>query len=216
MNIKGIVFDLDGTLADSVIDIAESMNLVLKEQNIPVHEIAAYKQFAGNGLKKLVKRALPEDLREGECYTKNLNRMLEIYGENCINKTKLFPGVADLLDQLKDKNIKIAVFSNKDDNLTQKVVKVLLSNWDVAFVSGISSTVDRKPNPQGALLAADKMGLSPNEMMFVGDSGVDMETAKNAGMTGVGVLWGFRSAEELKANGAKAIINEATDLINYL
>jgi len=216
MNIKGIVFDLDGTLADSVIDIAESMNLVLKEQNIPVHEIAAYKQFAGNGLKKLVKRALPEDLREGECYTKNLNRMLEIYGENCINKTKLFPGVADLLDQLKDKNIKIAVFSNKDDNLTQKVVKVLLSNWDVAFVSGISSTVDRKPNPQGALLAADKMGLSPNEMMFVGDSGVDMETAKNAGMTGVGVLWGFRSAEELKANGAKAIISEATDLINYL
>jgi len=216
MNIKGIVFDLDGTLADSVIDIAESMNLVLKEQNIPVHKIDAYKQFAGNGLRKLVERALPENLRKGEAYTKNLNRMLEVYGENCINKTKLYPGVADLLDQLQEKGIMIAVFSNKDDNLTQKVVKVLLSNWDVAFVSGISSTVDRKPKPQGALLAAEKMGLSPSEMMFVGDSGVDMETAKNAGMTGVGVLWGFRSAEELKANGAKAIISEATDLINHL
>jgi len=216
MNIKGIVFDLDGTLADSVIDIAESMNLVLKEQNLAVHKIDAYKQFAGNGIRKLVERALPEDLRTGEAFTKNMNRMLEVYGENCINKTKLFPGVADLLDQLQEKGIKIAVFSNKVDDLTQKVVKVLLSNWDVAFVSGVSSTVGRKPNPQGALLAAEKMGFSPKEIIFVGDSGVDMETAKNAGMTGVGVLWGFRSAEELKANGAKAIISEATDLINHL
>ena len=216
MNIKGIVFDLDGTLADSVIDIAESMNLVLKEQNRAIHAIDAYKQFAGNGIRKLVKRALPKDLREGEAFAKNMNRMLEIYGENCINKTKLFPGVAKLLDQLQEKGIQIAVFSNKDDNLTQKVVKVLLSNWNVAFVSGISSTIDRKPNPQGALLAAKKMGLSPSEIIFVGDSGVDMETAKNAGMTGIGVLWGFRSAEELKANGAKAIISEATDLINHL
>lgn len=216
MNIKGIVFDLDGTLADSVIDIAESMNFVLKEQNIPVHEIDAYKQFAGNGIRKLVERALPEDLRSGETYTRNLNKMLEVYSENCINKTKLFPGVANLLDQLQEKEIKIAVFSNKLDDLTQKVVKVLLAKWDVAFVTGISSTVKRKPNPQGALLAAEKMGLSPSEIIFVGDSGVDMETAKNAGMTGVGVLWGFRSAEELKANGAKAIISEATDLINHL
>ena len=216
MNIKGIVFDLDGTLADSVIDIAESMNFVLKEQNIPVHEIDAYKQFAGNGIRKLVERALPEDLRSGETYTRNLNKMLEVYGENCINKTKLFPGVPDLLNQLQEKEIKIAVFSNKLDDLTQKVVKVLLAKWNVAFVTGISSTVKRKPNPQGALLAAEKMGLSPSEIIFVGDSGVDMETAKNAGMTGVGVLWGFRSAEELKANGAKAIISEATDLINHL
>ncbi len=216
MNIKGIVFDLDGTLADSVIDIAESMNLVLKEQNLAVHDIDTYKQFAGNGIRKLVERALPEELRTGEDFTKNMDRMLEVYGENCINKTKLFPGVADLLDQLQAKGIKIAVFSNKVDDLTQKVVKVLLAKWEVAFVTGISSTVDREPYPQGALLAAEKMGFSPSEMMFVGDSGVDMETAKNAGMFGVGVLWGFRSAEELKANGAKAIISEATDLINHL
>ncbi len=216
MNIKGIVFDLDGTLADSVIDIAESMNQVLTEQNLATHNIDKYKQFAGNGIRKLVERALPEALRSGDPFATHMNRMLEVYGENCINKTTLFPGVADLLDQLQAKGIKIAVFSNKVDDLTQKVVKVLLSNWDVAFVTGISSTVDRKPNPQGALLAAEKMGFSPSEMMFVGDSGVDMETASNAKMFGVGVLWGFRSEEELKANGAKAVISEALDLIKHL
>ena len=216
MNIKGIVFDLDGTLADSVIDMAESMNQVLNEQNLPIHDIDTYKQFTGNGIHKLIERALPEDLRTGDAFTKNADRMLAIYGENCINKTKLFPGVADLLDLLQERNIKIAVLSNKLDNLTQKVVKVLLANWDITFATGTSSTVNRKPNPQGALLAAEKMGFSPKEIMFVGDSGIDMETAKNAGMLGVGVLWGFRSEDELKASGAQVIISKATDLINHL
>ncbi|MRT92544.1 HAD family hydrolase [Ancylomarina sp. 16SWW S1-10-2] len=216
MNIKGIVFDLDGTLADSAIDMAESMNQVLKEQNLPVHDIDTYKQFAGNGIHKLIERALPENLRTGDAFTKNANRMLAIYGENCINKTKLYPGIADLLDLLQERDIKIAVLSNKLDELTQKVIKVLLANWNVTFATGTSSTVNRKPNPQGALLAAEKMGFTPKDMMLVGDSEADMETAKNAGMLGVGVLWGFRSADELKASGAQLIISKATDLINHL
>jgi len=216
MNIKGIVFDLDGTLADSIEDIAESMNQVLKEQNLAIHSIDTYKTYVGNGIRKLVKRSLPEELRTDELFTKNLNRMLEVYGANCINKTKLYPGVANLLDQLQEKGLKIAIFSNKANNLTQKVVKVLLAQWDVSFVIGAGGDVARKPNPQGALMAAEKMGISPNELMFVGDSGVDMETAKNAGMFGVGVLWGFRAADELNANGAKAIICEASELLNHL
>ncbi|MCZ4695562.1 HAD family hydrolase [Ancylomarina euxinus] len=216
MNIKGIVFDLDGTLADSIEDIAESMNQVLEEQNLAIHSIDTYKTFVGNGIRKLVKRSLPEELRTDELFTKNLNRMLEVYGANCINKTKLYPGVADLLDQLQEKEIKISVFSNKANDLTHKVVKVLLAKWDVSFVIGAGGDVARKPNPQGALMAAEKMKISPNKLMFVGDSGVDMETAKNAGMFGVGVLWGFRGSDELKANGAKAIISEASELLNHL
>ena len=216
MNIKGIVFDLDGTLADSIEDIAESMNRVLEEQNLAIHNIDTYKTFVGNGIRKLVKRSLPEELRTDELFTKNLDRMLEVYGANCINKTKLYPGVADLLDQLQQKGIKIAIFSNKANDLTQKVVKVLLAKWDVSFVIGAGGDVARKPDPQGALMAAEKMGISPNELMFVGDSGVDMETAKNAGMYGVGVLWGFRGEEELKTKGAKAIISKASQLLNHL
>ncbi len=216
MSIKGIVFDLDGTLADSIEDIADSMNQVLEEQNLATHNIETYKTFVGNGIRKLVKRSLPENLRTDEHFPKNLDRMLEVYGANCINKTKLYPGVAHLLDQLNDKGIKIAVFSNKANHLTQKVVKVLLAKWDVEFVIGASDEVARKPDPQGALMAAKKMNLSPKELMFVGDSGVDMETAKNAGMFGIGVLWGFRDAEELKANGAKEIISEASELLNHI
>ncbi|RXQ91552.1 HAD family hydrolase [Ancylomarina salipaludis] len=216
MSIKGIVFDLDGTLADSIEDIADSMNQVLEEQNLATHDIETYKTFVGNGIRKLVKRSLPESLRTDEYFPKNLDRMLQVYGANCINKTKLYPGVAHLLNQLNDKGIKIAVFSNKANHLTQKVVKVLLAEWDVEFVIGAGGDVARKPNPQGALIAAEKMNLSPNQLMFVGDSGVDMETAQNAGMFGVGVLWGFRDAEELKAKGAKAIISEASELLKHI
>lgn len=216
MNIKGIVFDLDGTLADSIEDIAESMNQVLREQNLAVHSTETYKSFVGNGISKLVKSSLPEQLRTDELFTRNFDRMLEIYGANCINKTKLYPGIPDLLDQLQQKNIKIGVFSNKANDLTQKVVKVLLAKWDVAFAVGAGGDVARKPDPQGALLAAEEMGISPSELMFVGDTDVDMKTANNAGMFAVGVLWGFREAEELKANGAKVIISEALDLLKHL
>ena len=216
MNIKGIVFDLDGTLADSIEDIADSMNQVLLEQNLTVHDIATYKSFVGNGIRKLVERSLPEAMRTPEPFAKNLSRMMEIYGANCINKTKLYPGISDLLDQVQQKGLKIAVFSNKANDLTQKVVKVLLAKWDVEFVIGAGGDVARKPNPQGALMAAKSMGFDPKDIIFVGDSGVDMETAKNAGMFGVGVLWGFREAEELKANGADAIIGDAIELLKHL
>jgi len=216
MSIKGIVFDLDGTLADSIEDIAESMNQVLEEQNLAVHDITTYKSFVGNGIRKLVERSLPEAERTPELFAKNLSRMMEVYGANCINKTKLYPGVSDLLDQIQQKGLKIAVFSNKANDLTQKVVKVLLAKWEVEFVVGAGGDVARKPNPQGALMAAEKMGFTPKELMFVGDSGVDMETAKNAGMFGVGVLWGFRGAEELKTNGADAIISDAIELLKHL
>ena len=216
MSIKGIVFDLDGTLADSIEDIAESMNQVLEEQSLAVHDITTYKSFVGNGIRKLVERSLPEAERTPELFAKNLSRMMEVYGANCINKTKLYPGVSDLLDQIQQKGLKIAVFSNKANDLTQKVVKVLLAKWEVEFVVGAGGDVARKPNPQGALMAAEKMGFTPKELMFVGDSGVDMETAKNAGMFGVGVLWGFRGAEELKTNGADAIISDAIELLKHL
>lgn len=216
MNIKGIVFDLDGTLADSIEDIADSMNQVLREQNLELHDIETYKTFVGNGIRKLVKRSLPEAQNTPELFAKNLDRMLEIYEGNCINKTKLYPGIPELLDQLQEKGIKIAVFSNKANHLTQKVVKVLLAKWDVAFAVGAGGEVPRKPKPKGAIMAAQHMGITPEELMFVGDSGVDMETAKNAGMFGVGVLWGFRGAEELKGKGAKLVIGEALDLMKHL
>ncbi|WP_421918928.1 HAD family hydrolase [Marinifilum sp.] len=211
--IKGVIFDLDGTLANSIEDIADSMNQVLEENNFPTHDYTTYKTFVGRGIRSLVEKSLPNENRSSEEIKKNYERMMSVYDENCIVKTCLYPGIKDLLDSLRDKGIKISVFSNKANELTQKVVKVLLSDWKLEHVLGAGGEIPRKPNPKGAIFISDKMGIDPSELMYVGDSGVDMATAHNSGMHAVGVLWGFRDLEELLENGAQTLLENPMDLM---
>lgn len=215
MNYKGVIFDLDGTLVNSLEDISDSMNTVLKHHNYPPHSYEAYKDFIGNGINQLVKKALPKE-HNNEIQVKCcFNKMIEIYRDNCTVKTKPYNGIIELLDSLVARNIKLGVFSNKSDEFTKKITAVLFPNY---FESVVGLTVEslKKPNPIKAIEISKSLGLEPKEIMFIGDTGVDMQTANNANMLAVGVLWGYRSKEVLISNGAKQILDKPLDLISIL
>jgi len=212
MNFKAVIFDLDGTLVNSIEDLADSMNKVLSQNNLPVHKMDAYKYFVGNGLRNLVKAALPESRQEEDVIKNAMAEMMEIYNDNCLNKTTIYKDIPDLLDALVLRDIKAAVFSNKPDELTKKVVKALFPGYHFEEVIGFTHDSLKKPNPAVPLHICDTFGLHPKNVLYVGDSGVDMQTANNAGMFAVGALWGFRTKEELALNGAKYFLNHPLDL----
>ncbi|PKQ63052.1 HAD family hydrolase [Labilibaculum filiforme] len=211
--IKGVIFDLDGTLANSIEDIADSMNIVLTEKGFPTHDYDTYKTFVGNGLKSLVENSLPNSANNETTLEACFKRMMSVYDDNCIVKTCLYPGIAELLTELQKRDIKIGVFSNKANELTQKVAKVLLADWPIEMVIGAGGDIPKKPNPKGAILISTKMRISPEELIYVGDSGIDMQTAENSGMYAAGVLWGFRDMEELLENGANVLVENPMDLL---
>lgn len=216
MRFKGVIFDLDGTLVNSLEDIADSMNRVLAEYGFPTHDLEDYKRFVGRGLRNLVSRALPEGTKDEGLISRCRDSMLEEYGKNYLNKTRPYDGITDLLDELVRRGLKLGVFSNKNDDLTKKLVAALLRDWHFAAVIGSSSEIPEKPDPKGALLISRQLGISPERLIYVGDSDVDMETAHNAGMYAVGALWGFRTKEELISNGSEYLLKDPMDLLQIL
>ena len=213
MKFKGVIFDLDGTLVDSLEDIADSMNKVLIRYGYGTHNLQAYKYFVGNGIRNLVREALPESSRRDELISECFELMMEEYSDHCTDKTKPYPGVSELLDELTENNIRLSVFSNKVDELTKKVVTTLLPNWKFEVVIGASSDIPRKPNPEGAFLISEKLLLPPSDLIYLGDTDVDMKTATSAKIYAVGATWGYRTAEELLSSGAKSLISHPSDLI---
>lgn len=216
MRYRGVIFDLDGTLVNSLEDIADSMNIVLQRHGFPPHDLPAYRYFIGNGMKNLMHEALPESFRKEELIIKYYSEMIAEYRENCLNKTRPYNGIIELLNELTALNLKLAVFSNKIDELTRKVVTSLLPDWNFEAVIGFSAEVPRKPNPAGALLISQKVGISPEDLIYMGDTDVDMQTANSAGMYAVGASWGFRTKEELFSSGAKYMLDHPLDLIRIL
>ena len=214
MTYKGVIFDLDGTLVNSIKDIGDAMNTVLEQRNYPTHDYKTYMTFVGAGIKSLVIKALPETPETSEvnsCF----EAMKAVYSENCTVKTNAYDGVLDLLDHLKLKGLKLSILSNKADILTKKVVSHALPPY-FEVVAGLTQEALKKPNPKVALGIAKTMGITPESLIFVGDSGADIETAISAGMLAVGVSWGYRSKEDLLEKGAKHILNKPVDLINLL
>jgi phosphoglycolate phosphatase len=213
MNNRAVIFDLDGTLADTLEDIADNMNRVLSAKGFPVHEYDAYRFYVGNGLKNLVAQCLPESARTDAMITICYDRMVAEYNRNYINKTRLYDGIPELLDALSSQRIKLALLSNKADLLTQKICNELLTKWKFEAVMGASERFQRKPDPAAALFVSEQMGVMPANIYYLGDSDVDMKTANAAGFYPVGASWGFRPKEELAANGAKRIIDHPMDLL---
>jgi phosphoglycolate phosphatase len=213
---EGVIFDLDGTLVNSLDDIADSMNKVLKVNGFPSHDTQAYKYFIGNGLRNLVRRALPEQANAEDLVSKYFDLMMEEYRSHCVNKTRPYEGITELLDELTLRKIKLAVFSNKVDELTKRVVAELLPDYRFEMVIGNCREIPRKPNPMGAMLISKKLRISPQKLTYMGDTGVDMQTARSAGMYAVGVLWGFRTSEELIANGANQLLAHPQDFLRIL
>lgn len=216
MSFKGVIFDLDGTMVNSIEDLADSMNIVLKNHHFPTHELESYKYFVGKGIRNLISNALPKTHQDNSLIDSCFEMMLEVYRANCVNKTKIYKGIPELLDELILRKMRLAIFSNKADEFTIRIVDSILGKWNFEPVIGFTTEELRKPNPKVALQIRKNFGISSSEILYVGDSGVDMQTANNAGMTAVGVTWGFRTEQELVENGAKFILHHPLDLLKIL
>ncbi|MBT3877652.1 MAG: HAD family hydrolase [Candidatus Scalindua sp.] len=213
---KAVLFDLDGTLLDSIEDMGDSLNRVLVQSGFPTHDRDAYCRFVGDGATNLINRALPEGKRTDMVIRSCLEAFLEDYDKNWNVKTRLYDGIPELLDTLTSRGLKISVLSNKPHRYTLKCMDGFLSDWDFDVVFGQRDDVPRKPDPAGALEIAEQLDISPSDFLYLGDTETDMKTSIDAGMFPVGVLWGFRSAEKLKESGAKELIKRPLEALDLL
>jgi phosphoglycolate phosphatase len=214
MHLSSVIFDLDGTLLDTIEDLSDSMNDVLKKLGFPVHTISEYRLFVGEGMRTLVRRSIPSPAVES-ITSKAVSLMEHAYMLNYSSKTKPYPGITELLGSLSARGIKLAVLSNKPDKFTRRMVEELIPGKYFDLVLGGKKGIPLKPDPAGALLISGKFGIAPEEFIYVGDSGIDMRTAEAAGMFAVGALWGFRTRVELLKNGAKALISHPLELLRF-
>ncbi|MCK4761004.1 MAG: HAD family hydrolase [Candidatus Aminicenantes bacterium] len=216
MNFKAVIFDLDGTLLDSLGGIAFAMNRVLEQWGYPVHPPVDYRKFVGSGIRETVLCALPGSA-PGKCdIEKFIKEYRQIYDKIWPRESAPYAGITGLLENLNKQKIKTAVLSNKSDDFTKRMAAKLLPGFDFRVVWGGRPGVPLKPDPAAALEIAGILGFSPGACIFLGDSGIDMETAVNAGMYGIGVLWGFREAEELLSSGAKRLIADPEELLDII
>lgn len=216
MKFKAVVFDLDGTLLDTIDDLADSMNSVLEQNGYPVHDIEAYKYFVGDGLRNLVSKALPADKRNDETINRGLAAMRSEYSKRWADKTKPYPGITNMLDALVENGIKLSVLSNKADDFVKAIMKRFFADWVFEPMLGERKGTPRKPDPAGALEIARILDIKPCEFLYLGDTGVDMITANAAGMYAVGALWGFRKAGELRENGAMVLAADPAEIPKLL
>jgi phosphoglycolate phosphatase len=213
---QAVLFDLDGTLLDTLEDLAVSMNTALESFGFPPHPVEAYRYMVGDGMDTLARRAIPENRIEPATVMACVDRMKSQYRQHWLDTTKPYDGIPDLLDALAQRTIPMAILSNKPDDFTKPMVEKVLAKWSFTEVRGVSEDTPRKPNPSGALQIAERLGVDPAEFLYVGDTNTDMETARSAGMYPVGVLWGFRTEEELQMSGAENVIARPTDLLDLL
>jgi len=216
MTYHASIFDLDGTLLNTLADVGNAVNRVLVAMEFPAHPIEDYRLFVGNGAEKLIARALPENNRDERTIRICLNAFLEDYHQNWNIHTRPYQGIPELLDALKQRGYKLAVLSNKPYDTTNLCVSELLPGTRFDVVLGHREGAPHKPNPAGALEIAHGLNIAPEAFAYFGDSGVDMETALAASMFPIGVLWGFREAAELERSGAQALISHPLEALDLL
>jgi phosphoglycolate phosphatase len=213
---KAIIFDLDGTLLNTLDDIADSVNRMLNEEGLPMHDIDAYRFFIGNGWRMLVTRALPENQRSDERIDACVARSRAFYHENWNRKTRVYAGISDLMDRLQERGIPLAVLSNKPHDFALRYADAYLGKWKFEAIMGYSDRFPPKPDPTAALAIAGRVGVAPGNFLFVGDSAVDMLTAHAAGMHAVGAAWGFRGTGELQDNGCRTLVHHPLEILPLL
>ena len=213
--IKAVLFDLDGTLADSLIDLADGVNRAISSKGFPTHEVEAFKYFVGDGIPKMIERALPADCRNTEMVNEIKDIFLPYYAVHYADNTYAYSGMPELVDTLKNQGFIVAVVTNKEQDMANEVVTSLYGNvFDLIF--GKRDGIPAKPDPTAALMAMEELGVKPEECVFLGDSGMDVATAVNSGAVPIGELWGFRKEDELLANGAKYIISKPQELLDII
>lgn len=212
---KVAIFDLDGTLLNTLDDLANACNYALNKFSFPTHNVEEYKKFIGNGIYKLVERAVPNNKKDKVTVEKVLKTFSDYYNEHMIDMTKPYDGIVDILDELRAKGIKLAVVSNKKHEFTIEIVKKYFGDrFDIVF--GHRENYKEKPDPTSVLEVIEKLNILKSECIYIGDSNVDILTAKNAGVKSVGVSWGFRDREELANEGANYLADNNIELLNII
>ncbi|MBU1228946.1 MAG: HAD family hydrolase [Proteobacteria bacterium] len=213
---RALIFDLDGTLLDTLQDLADSGNAALAELGLPEHPADAYRLFVGLGVAELVRRMLPEGRRDEATIRRAGALLMEEYTRRWNVMTRPYPGIPELLEALRASGLPLCILSNKPQDFTELTVREFFPGFPFAHVRGARPEVPNKPHPAGALALAQELGLAPGAMAFVGDSATDMKTARWAGMLPVGVLWGFRDRAELTEGGALRLLASPADLLPLL
>ena len=212
---RGVLFDLDGTLLDTLEDLADSTNRSLARLGLPPHPVQAYRYFVGEGLAVLARNTLPADRQDAATIESLKSLFNEDYDQHWADKTRPYEGIPALLDTLSARGVPMAILSNKPHAFTQAMVGHFFRSWSFTGVFGARESHPRKPDPAAALEICAGMGLEAAEMLYAGDTRTDMQTARNAGMFAVGVLWGFRPREELVDNGAQALVAAPQELATF-
>lgn len=214
---KCCIFDLDGTLIDSIKAISYTANLTLEKYGYPAISDDLYKIFVGEGAKKLIEKAL---LHSGDSELTHLEdgftTYLKYFEIHCMHEVKPYDGIIDMLKELKDRGVKLAVLSNKPHERTLDNIKGVFGEDYFSLVSGEKEGIRRKPDPAGAILTADILGFSPSECLYLGDTSTDMETGISAGMDTVGVTWGFRERSELESYSPKYVIDSPMEILSIV
>jgi len=216
MTHQAVLFDLDGTLLDTIEDLADSMNAALGALGFATRTVAQCKRFVGDGIVQYALRALPEGGRDDGTVERCIELMRGEYSQRWRAKTRPYEGIAELLDGLTQRGVAMSVLSNKPDDFTRLMVREMLGDWRFEAVRGVRADGVKKPDPAGAIEIARQLGIEPAAFLYVGDTNTDMKTGIAAGMHAVGCTWGFRDAEELLAHGAQVLIDRPTELLGVL
>lgn len=210
---KTAIFDLDGTIADTINDLADSANYGLRQLGCPEHFVENYKKFVGNGAQKLCYRALPDDRKSD---AEQLHRLFrQYYSEHYLDKTKLYPGIKETMDKLAENGVTLAVATNKPQDVARQAVSSLLP--DTEFVKVLGGCDERPKKPDSAIIS-EILSMIPDAdtVYMIGDSNVDIQTAKKSGLISIGCIWGFRGREELEAEGADYIAEAPEDILKII
>lgn len=210
---KAVLFDLDGTLLDTLRDVADSANAALKQLGFAAHPTEDYKYFVGSGIEELVERVLPQSGRNVETVAECLRLTRSEYQRRCALHTRPYLGIKEMLSEMRQRNVPMSVLSNKPHVLTCQTIDKFLGDYNFEIIRGAGADIPLKPDPSVALKIAKQMKIPPSWFVYVGDSNTDMRTAVGAGMYAVGALWGFRIKEELVLAGADIVIETPSELV---
>lgn len=215
-NKTAIIFDLDGTLLDTLSDLTDAMNSALESFGLPSHNEIFYKQAVGDGIHLLAKRSLPKQQRTEEMTHRLVETMRQVYSQNWNNKTQPYANIPELLSALQNRHLQSAILSNKPDEKTKQCIAHYFPKHAFSIVMGASDLYPLKPHPAAVIQILKLIQVEKEHCLYVGDTNTDMQTARNAGLTAVGVSWGFRDSAELKEHGADIIVDTPLDLLNYI
>ena len=211
-----VIFDLDGTLLNTIEDLGHAANYALEKNGFATHTLASYPFFVGNGVRRLITRVLPEEHRDDSTIDRLLKDFRAFYDEHCCDCTKPYPGIPELLRDLRDQNVQVAVASNKYDAAVQKIIHHYFGDIDFVAIEGQKEGVNVKPDPSVVFSILSQARVPKREVLYVGDSGVDMETARRACVDSVGVTWGFRPEKELVEYYAGTIIHQPGAILSLI